>query len=401
MSKVTTLRLTAFDTLFFRESRPFESIGGSELASVFPPPPRTVLGAIRAAIGDAMGATWQSFNNANSPENQSVRDVIGYGDDLGKLSLNGIWLSRLKDGKHERLYPVPLYLLRKKEGEDDAKFARLQIGKPICTHLGNVRLPALPADKSGFKPLENHWVTASGLKKILAGESTLTKDELIISKDLFESETRLGIARNNETRAVQTGLLYQANHIRPKQVLSLEVEITGVPDVLSNRVLRLGAEGRMAGLEIVDTPKDSDLPAVPTPTTDTKGLIITFLTPARFADGSWVLPGFTESNSETKCWTGEIKGIALTLHAAVIGKAQREGGWDMAQHKPRDMQSFIPAGSSYYVELADQKQLNAAIQTLHGLRIGEDTRLGRGLIVCGLWNTQELMQEETAECKTK
>ena len=391
--KVTTLRLTAFDTLFFRESRPFESIGGSELASVFPPPPRTVLGAVRAAIGDAMGVNWQTFK-----ENQAVRDVIGYGDDLGKLSLNGIWLSRrLKDGKHERLYPVPLYLLRKQEGEDPVEFERLRIDKPTCTHLGNVRLPALPDKKYGFKPLENHWVTAGGLAKILAGASALTKDELISNKELFEREPRLGIARNNETRIVQEGLLYQSSHIRPKVELSLEVELTGVPDaILNQQVLRLGAEGRMAGLEIIDTPKDSGLPAVPKPTTDTKGLIITFLTPARFADGSWVLPGFTESNSETKCWTGEIKGIALKLHAAVIGKAQREGGWDMAQRKPRDMQSFIPAGSSYYVELADQKQLNAAIQTLHGLRIGEDPRLGRGLIVCGLWNTQEFMQEENA-----
>lgn len=395
MSKVTTLRLTAFDTLFFRESRPFESIGGSELASIFPPPPRTVLGAIRAAIGDAMGATWQSFNNANSPENQSVRDVIGYGDDLGKLSLNGIWLSRLKDGKHERLYPVPLYLLRKKEGEDDAKFARLQIGKPICTHLGKVYLPALSEGKYGFKPLENHWVTASGLKKILAGKSDLTKDELIGSTDLFERETRLGIARNNETRAVQTGLLYQANHIRPKQVLSLEVEVVGIPEILSNRVLRFGAEGRIAGLEIVNTPEELGLPAVPTPTDDTKGLIITFLTPAHFADGSWVLPGFTESNKDPKCWTGEINGIALTLHAAVIGKAQREGGWDMAQHKPRDMQSFIPAGSSYYCTVNTPIPLNDAISQLHGKRLGEDNSLGRGFIACGLWNKPEFIQEET------
>lgn len=397
MNKITTLRLTAFDTLFFRESRPFESIGGSELASVFPPPPRAVLGAIRAAIGDAMGVNWQSFNNVNSHENQAIRDVIGYGDDLGKLSLTGIWLNRLKNGTHERLYPIPLYLLRKKEGESTAEFARLQIGKPTCTHLGKVRLPELAEGKFGFKPLEDDWVTAGGLAKILAGKSDLTKNELISSKDLFERETRLGIARNNETRAVQTGRLYQASHIRPKQVLSLEVEVVGVPEILSNRVLRLGAEGRMAGLEIVDFPKESTLPVAPTPTTDTKGLIITFLTPARFADGSWVLPGFTESGSETKYWMGEIKGIALTLHAAVIGKAQREGGWDMAQHKPRDMQSFIPAGSSYYVELADREQLDAAIKTLHGLRIGEDIQLGRGIIVCGLWNKQEFMQEETAQ----
>lgn len=396
MSKVTTLRLTAFDTLFFRESRPFESIGGSELASVFPPPPRTVLGAIRAVVGDAKGANWSTFNNEKSPENQDVRNIIGYGDDLGTLSLNGIWLSRLKDGKHERLYPVPLYLLRKKEGEAAAEFERLQIDKVTYTHLGKVRLPALPADKYGFKSLEGYWVTSQGLAKILAGNTDLAENELINNKYLFERETRLGIARNNQTRTVQTGLLYQANHIRPKQELSLEVEIVGIPDgILNKRVFRLGAEGRIAGLEVIETSEKSVLPAAPEPTKDTCGLIITFLTSARFSNGSWLLPDFTETSGETKCWTGKINGIALKLHAAVIGKAQREGGWDMAQYKPREMQSFIPAGSSYYLELADQAQLETAIKNLHGLRIGEDTQLGRGLIACGLWNKPEFIQKET------
>ena len=67
MTTAKTLRLTAFDTLFFRESRPFDAIGGSELASVFPPPPRTVLGAVRSAIGDALGADWKQFHDLMRP----------------------------------------------------------------------------------------------------------------------------------------------------------------------------------------------------------------------------------------------------------------------------------------------------------------------------------------------
>ena len=57
-----TLRFIAIDTLFFRESRPFETFGGIELASLFPPPPRTVAGAIRSAIGEALGADWPAFH---------------------------------------------------------------------------------------------------------------------------------------------------------------------------------------------------------------------------------------------------------------------------------------------------------------------------------------------------
>jgi len=47
-------------------------------------------------------------------------------------------------------------------------------------------------------------------------------------------------------------------------------------------------------------------------------------------------------------WQGRIAEISLTLRAAVIGKALREGGWDLAQQKPRDVVSLVPAGSCYY-----------------------------------------------------
>ena len=53
------------DTWFFREARPHGSVGNSELGSQFPPPVRTLLGALRTAIGDAWfarhvatGAAW-------------------------------------------------------------------------------------------------------------------------------------------------------------------------------------------------------------------------------------------------------------------------------------------------------------------------------------------------------
>jgi CRISPR-associated protein Cmr3 len=51
-------RFSALDTLFFKESRPIESVGGSQLSSVFPPPARTLIGAIRTAIGEANSVDW-------------------------------------------------------------------------------------------------------------------------------------------------------------------------------------------------------------------------------------------------------------------------------------------------------------------------------------------------------
>ena len=59
-----TWRFEAADTLFFKESRPIESVGASQLGSQFPPPARTLIGAIRTAIGDQMGGDWHGYKEA-------------------------------------------------------------------------------------------------------------------------------------------------------------------------------------------------------------------------------------------------------------------------------------------------------------------------------------------------
>lgn len=394
---VTTLRFTALDTLFFRESRPHETIGGSELASLFPPPSRTVAGAIRTAIGDYLGADWNAYKQAFDAQTKYViNDVdlsgrIGFGDDLGQLSIHGIWLSE----NGERLYPAPLFLLRKVEGEK-SRFNRLIIGDTSETSLGRLRLPQLPKGCEGYKPMENVWLTRAGLESVLSGGLPKV-GELREKKCLYMDESRLGIARNNSQRTVETGLLYQTRHVRPVQKarLSIETDIDGLDGLsIDKSLVRLGGEGRMAGIEVVSNP--SSFPEKPKSDHGTHGLIAILLTAARFVrndnEPSWLPREFHSHKENSLCvWKGIVKGISLTVHSAVIGKAQREGGWDLLSQEPRATQSLIPAGSSYFCTV-DNHDIATAIQTLHGHSIGEDQQLGRGRIVCGLWKLNKSLQ---------
>tara|TARA_A100001015_G_scaffold66425_1_gene73430 strand:+ start:543 stop:899 length:357 start_codon:yes stop_codon:yes gene_type:complete len=109
---------------------------------------------------------------------------------------------------------------------------------------------------------------------------------------------------------------------------------------------------------------------------------------------SWLPEGFTKTQDQqgNTLWRGTIAQVPLLLHTAIIGKAQREGGWNQVEHKPREVQSLVPSGSCYYVTLdksSSATSLQEAINKLHGCRIGADTCLGRGLITCGLWNENE------------
>lgn len=388
MSTTTSLRFSALDTWFFRESRPLEAIGGSELTSIFPPPPRTLMGALRTAIGDSLNANWRDFGSNPQgyrlPDKRRLFDLIGDSMGCGPLSITGPWLVY----RNERLYPVPLFLLERNDANGKTH-VRLRIGAAAHTSLDKdrVRLPLLPSGNVGAKTLESVWVTGGGLACVLAG-GLPAADTLYRAADLFIEEPRLGIARNNTRRVAEDGTLYQTRHLRPKADLAVEAVIT-LPEgiIFTDRLLRLGGEGRLAHFALHP---GCGLPPAPKAFEKACGLILVLLTPARLGEGreGWLPPGFQSCEERgTRVWKGRIGKVPLTLHAAVLGKAQREGGWNLVGHKPRDVVSLIPAGSCYYVTA--EGALNKAIEQLHGARIGEEQELGRGQIACALWNENE------------
>lgn len=405
---VRTWRFEAQDTLFFRESRPMDAIGGSELASVFPPPARTVIGAIRAAMGECVGVDWHSFANNQNYEVKGLRlhDEIGSADNVGKLSFSGPWLSLEGKDSWQRLYPVPgniLGIMIEKEIRD---LVRLRVGRPLCCDLGeNVRLPELPEGHLGCKPLEDCWLTPEGLKKVLMGELPLV-DTLIPSAKLYVNEPRLGIARNNRQRTVKKGLLYQTRHIRPKSGVAVEMDVWNADQNLcpTQTRVRFGGEGRLATATVVERVAM----AISKPRSDARnayGIILILLTPALVnGNGAEIalLPGFAATKENgVSCWKGKLdpknlsaKKVSLTLWSAITGRARREGGWDLANRKPRTVESLIPAGSMFYCTV-DNGDIPAAIEALHLTRIGHEQEWGRGLLVVGLWTNEEIIGQET------
>jgi CRISPR-associated protein Cmr3 len=378
----TTFRFEPLDTLFFREARPHGSAGGSELASLFPPPARTVAGAVRTFIGDSQNIDWAEFNKEHPLSRQ-----IGYGDDLGPLRFSGPWLSR--GGR--RLYPAPLFLLAAGEA-NHRNVVRLRIGGAVECDLGKVHLPELPPGNAGAKPLDSAWLDGRELANVLAG-GIPAANRLVGTSDLYCEEPRLGIARVNATRTAAESLLYQTRHIRPHRDIAIEVDAEGAQRVSAHApgLVRFGGEGRLAAVGLADN--GESFPACPElKKGETRGLILVLLTPALFGGERWHPQEFSGPDPDG-AWHGTVNGVALTLRAAVIGKARREGGWDMAARQPRAVKSLIPAGSAYYCTV-DSGDIEGALRALHGSRIGADTTLGYGQIACGLWNRNEYPQEE-------
>lgn len=382
-----TWRFTALDTWFFREARPFDTIGAPELDSLFPPPAATVAGAIKTLIGERLGLNWRRFKpkRPESSEDDSKAAALGW------LRLQGPFLSLQKN----LLFPVPLFLLAKEQ-----EFCRLQIGEAVETDLGVVHLPRLPIEKHGYKPLEKSFLTAAGLKRVLAGGLPDPKD-VVKSEKLYVGESRFGIARDNRRGTVRKGRLYQTRHVRPQEEVAIEVGVGGVdPDLLpETAALRLGGEGRLALVEAEPQPLNllSLLPE-PEPKSDACGLILILLTPADL-DGTWYPPvakkehRAQENGWPAQCWCCTLRGVELQIQSAVIGKPWQGGGWSLVERKPRRVESLVPAGSAWYCQVKNMA-LKEAISRLHLQQIGDGQQLGRGLLAVGLWQNQEFECQE-------
>lgn len=373
---------SAVDTLYFRGSRPHSAAGASTLPSDFPPSASTLSGTVRTRLGDALGVDWQALKRSDGePSGQlfqgiDVAELLGSSADTGLLDFAEVRLYQNK----QRLYPVPAVILKTQEGE----LVRLAVGDAVKTDLGYVHLPQLPQNAAGAKPLEGSWLTEKGLNAFLKGGIPSIKD-VVSEPQILQYESRLGIGRDTSTATVESGLLYQTEHLRLADGIEFSMVVSMpeaaaeklLADIQDNPVQRFGGEGRMAYLTAQKrTEAAEELGAV----NKTRWLLLLtdMLPEADFHSSP--LPGFTKTMHEgVEVWEGEINGVALRLLSVISGKAKRYGGWDIRNNKPREVQSYVPAGSCFYVEPLDN---SADISAINGVQIGRRKDFGYGTLVC-------------------
>lgn len=374
------------DTLFFREARPMEAQGVKPLAGAFPPPPRTVAGAVRSLLGESRGVNWHNYrNDPDRSGHTEIDKLIGRPDDAppGPLQLVGPYPAL--NGK--RLYQLPASLMVKGAESDQMLFTQLRPGSnSVKCDLGNVRLPEMAVPLAGAKSLEDAWLTENDFKRVLAGETPVEKI-LKTQGDLIAAEPRLGITLDPHSRSTVEGKLYQTVHSRVAEGVSIGVSVThsqGESLAALTGFQKLGGEGRFVHVRAELSEMAAPVPAQPSGR-QPAGIMLVLLTAASF-DG-WVPPDFTPFQDADGCdsWQGMINDISLEIICAAIGKSRREGGWNLQAHAARAAESLIPAGSVYFCRLLEGHSLDDAVKKLSGARIGLDTALGRGELAAGYW----------------
>lgn len=397
-TQLTCWRFDVVDSWFFRESRAYDAVGVSELNSVFPPPARTLMGAIRSWLGDQMGVDWQAFSKEDS-EDETVKAwqrLLGDAEQLGELSLAAVVLRH----RGEVLWPCPVDVMQgeqQSEQQGELQISRLVPGSVVESDLGRVALPTLVSGApTGSRVVEAAWLTGEGMKAWLQGGAP-TADQIVWLEDLVAEEPRLGIARNNDLGTVEKGLLYQTRHLRLRDEstcveawLDVPSDKPGPLELIRGATaqnLRLGGEGRMAHVTLSEEqrlpfPEIVKVKGVGDP--GSKRLVLCLMTPALIAEEDAVsgLPGFKPTTAQgLKVWEGEVEGVALRLISSCRPRAYREGGWDQRLRRPRPVRSYLPPGTVWFCEICDDTPMAQALEKLHCCQIGADAVWGKGRVL--------------------
>ncbi len=379
-----TWRFDPLDTLFFRDGKPIDPGESGWLESSFPPLPSTMQGVIRTRIlteftkdflYDKKSKNWDSTDNS-----VDLTKEIGkacQSEDLGKLRLSGPFLVH----NEERLYPLPLDICETMDGE---LVFMAPSAEPTPCDLGNLHLPSASVPT---RPLDGAFITENDMEQALSGNIPKLKNlRFLFPPDdrdvkgeniLADKEYRIGLARDNARRTHLDGHLYAVSPVRLREGLSFEVDVDNIDSklqALDSTIQRIGGEGKLTGISITDRHQFA-YPDLGDEIDNSEGCFkLVLLTPARIKGGNGWLPDNFED-------------MEFELLSACIGKALRNGGWNMAKRCSKDMVSYVPAGSVYFLKAKNIKGEDL-IKKLRTFRLGDETRLGYGQFLVGTWQRE-------------
>ncbi len=336
------IKLKPYDMLFFRNSKPFRKGEDTWADSMALPNLTTIYGALRSCYFAEHPDEIILANKNNDPTRNLIINQICY----------------LYDG-NEILYPAPKDLAMKKNISRADKFEMEKRKKYKTVRLKCKEFNDIHCSHKRDNNIEHFFTSETEVEEIPMG--LISKDELLYYscnyeevclcslKDMFISEEKIGIAREDSKRSAQKSMLYRISQVRYEK-LEIIVDFDGL-DIPKEGFLKLGGKGNAVhykelNLELINNEEINE-------TVDYIKLYLT--TPAIFKNG-W-LPDFINPHT----LRGEFLCRQVRLLSACVGNYVYVGGFDINAGKEKDSYRAVPAGSIYLLEIPKFEMENAII----------------------------------------
>lgn len=351
------------DVWLFRDGKPFDRGSDHRAKSIFPPLPTVMQGVIRTHHIELNGGI-PAYLSRRLPEVEKVIGPPGL-PPPETFRLKGPFISqRLNNSK----IPYDLYLyfpLPADAYRDGDVYRALELQAPEKGIITDLEQAWLLWQRNGKKPAKQNemeggvWLNLNALCEYLQ-EDKVPVEHTKNGNNLFMRENRLGIGRDDRTRASTEGCIYEAEFIRTENDIGLYVEIKGLDGWPEKGVLGIGGEGHAGWYESVRVPEIKH-----SVDTNASRFKVVFLTPTFFQHG-W----------QADEWE-RLLGPGVTFKGAAVNRPLATGGFNLATKGQKPACRYVPAGSVYFFEGKPPVHLETITQ--------DGANIGFGQFIIGGW----------------
>jgi CRISPR-associated protein Cmr3 len=395
MSTSLRLALVPRDGLFCKDGRGWYTTALGRGHATAWPWPSTVLGALRSAWGRRL------------EQRQGQRlDGEAWRQRTGEIALGASLALRrplhIDWAPEHRVWPAPADALKLK---DRSHLVALRPHPP-----DRARPRTLGRDDDAAREALWHVTTDGPAEKPEQLEPWWGEEQFVSWLAGEAVSASAGGARFQLPRRLQTHVAIQPERLTAEEgrlfahevVETLESSSTGregaaewaigveavLPDPFLPRVGRLGADGRIVGIEVL-TEQLFDAPGrlLAAFARGSSGLRLVVVSPACFAEG-WLPDGLERRGTVIQ---GHLPGVGpeLVLRAAIVPRPIHVSGWDMVANRPKAVSRMVPSGSVYFLERTDGGRFGEIeARALWLAAVGSRTEEGYGRVVPGVWDSE-------------
>jgi len=349
----TDLAIAPLGALYFGDGRPMTAGETDYGDGRFPPSPRTMQGLVRSALLYGV----PDLDLETGADRDRIANLVGPPDRLPDgWQIVGPWLASWTagdDGQADRVepwMPRPQYLVERSGCARNA----LQALKPKPLETDNIKWdldsgPEMAALSEGRVRTEPTFMDPETLRAVLAGSVPAGSTSGL--PEFVKPEPRTGLVIEPGKSVARAGMLYTLGFHRFADqagfVLRFRGDLSGglTETALTNGVATLGGKNRLARLLAVSGwSKDFEAALrgdhLPNEPADKTRFWVWTTTPVAL-ERPWA-PGLNPDR---------IGAAEATVVTAAIGPPERIGGFSLADRRSAAVQSHVPAGSAWLVEI--------------------------------------------------